>query len=71
LGSANHKDEAEVRQHMLVVQSGRKKGYADSKRFSVEFQVDEEVLLRVLPTKGAIRINIKASVIRLKRIYNF
>jgi hypothetical protein len=52
---------AEIRQHMLAAQS-RQKSYADSKRSNVEFQVGEEVLLRVSPTKGVIRFNIKGKL---------
>jgi hypothetical protein len=52
---------AEIRQHMLAAQS-RQKSYADPKRSNVEFQVGEEVLLRVSPTKGVIRFNIKGKL---------
>jgi hypothetical protein len=52
---------AEIRQHMLAGQS-RQKSYADSKRSNIEFQVGEEVLLRVSPTKGVIRFNIKGKL---------
>lgn len=52
---------AEIRQNMLAAQS-RQKSYADSKRSNVEFQVGEEVLLRVSPTKGVIRFNIKGKL---------
>src|SRR3954471_9739028 len=52
---------AEIRQHMLATQS-RQKSYADSKRSNVEFQVGEEVLLRVSPTKGVISFNIKGNL---------
>jgi hypothetical protein len=43
---------------MLAAQS-RQKSYADSYRSNIEFEVGEEVLLRVSPTKGVIRLNIK------------
>jgi hypothetical protein len=46
---------------MLAAQS-RQKSYADPKRSNVEFQVGEEVLLRVSPTKGVIRFNIKGKL---------
>jgi hypothetical protein len=52
---------AEIKQHTLAAQS-RQKSYADSKRSNVEFQVGEEVLLRVSPTKGVIRFNIKGKL---------
>jgi hypothetical protein len=52
---------AEIRQHMLAAQS-RQKSYADPKRRSVEFQVGDEVLLRVSPTKGVVRFNIKGKL---------
>lgn len=52
---------AEIRQHMLAAQS-RQKSYADPKRWLVEFQVGDEVLLRVSPTKGVVRFNIKGKL---------
>jgi hypothetical protein len=52
---------AEIREHMLAAQS-RQKSYADPKRRSVEFQVGDEVLLRVWPTKGVVRFNIKGKL---------
>jgi hypothetical protein len=52
---------AEIREHMLAAQS-RQKSYADPKRRSVEFQVGDEVLLRVSPTKGVVRFNIKGKL---------
>jgi hypothetical protein len=53
---------AEIREHMLAAQS-RQKSYANPKRRSVEFQVGDEVLLRVSPTKGVVRFNIKGKLI--------
>jgi ribosomal protein L21E len=52
---------AEIRQHMLAAQS-RQKSYADPKRRSLEFQVGDEVLLRVSPSKGVVRFNIKGKL---------
>jgi hypothetical protein len=52
---------AEIREHMLAAQS-RQKSYADPKRRGVEFQVGDEVLLRVSPTKGVVRFNIKGKL---------
>jgi hypothetical protein len=52
---------AEIRKHMLATQS-RQKSYADPKRRRMEFQVGDEMLLRVLPTKGVVRFNIKGKL---------
>jgi hypothetical protein len=50
----------EIRQHMLAAPS-MQKSCADSKRSNVEFQVGEEVLLRVSTTKGVIDLTSKKS----------
>jgi hypothetical protein len=46
---------------MLAAQS-KQKSYDDSKRSNIEFPVGEEELLRVSPTKGVIRFNIKGKL---------
>jgi hypothetical protein len=43
---------------MLAIRR-RQKSYADPKRWNVEFQEGEEILLRVSPTTGVIRFNTK------------
>ena len=45
---------AEIRQNMLTAQS-RQKSYADIRRRALEFQVGDQVLLKVSPTKGIVR----------------
>jgi hypothetical protein len=52
---------AEIRLHMLAAQS-RQKSYANSKRSNVEFEVGVELLLRVSPTNGVTRFNIKGKL---------
>jgi len=49
---------AEIREHMLAAQS-RQKSYADVRRRGLEFEEGDEVLLRVLPTKGVVRFGTK------------
>jgi hypothetical protein len=46
----------------MLAAPSMQKSCADSKRSNVEFQVGEEVLLRVSPTKGVIRFNIKGKL---------
>jgi ribosomal protein L21E len=52
---------AKIRQHMLAAQS-RQRSYADPKRRSIQFQVGDEVLLKISPTKGVVRFNIKGKL---------
>ena len=43
-----------IRQNLLTAKS-RQKSYADVRRRDLEFSVCDEVLLKVLPTKGVVR----------------
>ena len=52
---------AEIRQHMLTAQS-RQKSYADVRRRDLEFQVGDEVLLKVSPSKGVVRFGTKGKL---------
>lgn len=49
---------AEIRQNLLAAQS-RKKSYADVRRRELEFEVGDQVLLSVSPTKGIVRFGTK------------
>ena len=49
-----HDKVQEIRQNLLTAQS-RQKSYADVSRRDLEFSVGDEVLLKVLPTKGVVR----------------
>lgn len=48
----------EIQQQILVAQS-RQKSYADTMRQNLEFQVGDQVLLKVSPTKGVMRLGTK------------
>jgi hypothetical protein len=52
---------AEIRQNMLTAQS-RQKSYADVRRRALEFQVGDQVLLKVSPTKGILRFGTKGKL---------
>jgi hypothetical protein len=52
---------AKIRQHLLAAQS-RQNSNAYSKMSNVEFHIGEDVFLRVPPTKGVIRFNIKGKL---------
>jgi ribosomal protein L21E len=52
---------AEIRQNMLTAQS-RQKSYADVRRRALEFQVGDQVLLKVSPTKGILRFGTKGNL---------
>lgn len=52
---------AEIRQNMLTAQS-RQKSYADVRRRALEFQVGDQVLLKVSPTKGIVRFGTKGKL---------
>ena len=52
---------AEVRKNLLAAQS-RQKSYADVRRRDLEFQVGDDVLLRVSPTKGVVRFGTKGKL---------
>ena len=51
----------EIRQHMRAAQS-RQKSYADTRRRGLEFNVGDEVLLKVSPTKGIVRFGTKGKL---------
>jgi transposase InsO family protein len=52
---------AEIRQQMLAAQS-RQKSYADVRRRDLEFQVGNQVLLKVSPNKGVVRFGVKGKL---------
>lgn len=52
---------AEVRKNLLAAQS-RQKSYADVRRRDLEFEVGDEVLLRVSPTRGVVRFGTKGKL---------
>jgi len=52
---------AEDRQHILAAQS-RQKSFADVRRRGLEFHVGDQVLLKVFPTKGAVRFSTKGKL---------
>jgi len=52
---------AEIWQQMLAAQS-RHKSYADVRRRDLEFQVGDQVLLKVSPNKGVVRFGVKGKL---------
>jgi ribosomal protein L21E len=54
---------AEIRKHMLAAQS-RQKSYADVRRRELEFEVGDQVILKVSPTKGVVRFGTKGKLSR-------
>jgi ribosomal protein L21E len=52
---------AEIRQNVLTAQS-RPKSYADVRRRALEFQVGDQVLLKVSPTNGTVRFGTKGKL---------
>ena len=52
---------AEIRQNLLAAQS-RQKSYADVRRRDLEFEVGDQVLLRVSPTKRVVRFGTKGKL---------
>lgn len=52
---------SEIRKRMLAAQS-RQKSYADVRRRALEFEVGDQVLLRVSPTKGIVRFGTKGKL---------
>jgi len=52
---------AEIWQQMLAAQS-KHKSYADVRRRDLEFQVGDQVLLKVSPNKGVVRFGVKGKL---------